>query len=108
MRVTIRDVAKQANVSQATVSLVLNGASGVSGATRQRVLGVMQEMGYKPDALARSFSSRRAGAVALVMPPLLDSLDDPYYMHLLRGVLESVRDLGYKMLMEIADERFVE
>lgn len=106
MRVTIKDVAKQANVSQATVSLVLNEAPGVSGATRAHVLRIMQEMNYKPDALARSFSSRRAEAVALVMPPLLESLDDPYYMRLLQGVLESVRDRGYKMLLEVSDDRF--
>src|SRR5579883_2008819 len=106
MRVTIKDVAKQANVSQATVSLVLNDAPGVSSGTRENVLRVMREMNYKPDALARSFSSRRAEAIALVMPPALDSLVDPYFMHLLQGVLEAARDRDYKMLLEIADDRF--
>jgi LacI family repressor for deo operon, udp, cdd, tsx, nupC, and nupG len=69
---------------------------------------VMNEVNYKPDALARSFSSRRSEAIALIMPPTLDSLNDPYFMNLLRAVLEAVRDYGYKMLLEIADERFVE
>jgi LacI family transcriptional regulator len=108
MRVTIKDVAKQARVSPATVSLVLNNAPGVSTVTREKVMRVMSEVNYKPDALARSFSSRRAEAIALVMPPTLESLNDPYFMNLLRGTLEAVRDHGYKMLLEIADERFIE
>jgi len=108
VRVTIKDVAKKASVSPATVSLVLNNAPGVSTSTRENVMRVMSEINYKPDALARSFSSRRAEAIALVMPPNLDSLNDPYFMNLLRGVLEAVRDRGYKMLIEIADERFIE
>lgn len=108
MRVTIKDVAKQARVSPATVSLVLNNAPGVSTDTREKVMRVMSEVNYKPDALARSFSSRRAEAIALVMPPTLESLNDPYFMNLLRGVLEAVRDKGYKMLLELADERFIE
>jgi len=108
VRVTIKDVAREARVSPATVSLVLNNAPGISTDTRERVRRVINEVNYKPDALARSFSSRRSEAVALVMPPDLDSLNDPYYMNLLRGVLEAVRDSCYRMSLEIADERFVE
>jgi DNA-binding LacI/PurR family transcriptional regulator len=108
MRITIKEVAEQACVSQTTVSLVLNNAPGVSTTTREKVMRVIKETNYKPDALARSFSSRRAEAIALVFPPELDSLNDPYFMDLLRGVLEAVRDRGYKMLLEIADERFME
>ena len=108
MRVTIKDVARRANVSQATVSLVLNDAPGVSVTTREHVRQVMQELNYTPDALARSFSSRRAKAVALVMPPWRESFDDPYFTQLLSGALEAVRDRGYQMLLEIADDRFTD
>ena len=108
MRVTIKDVAKHAGVSPASVSLVLNNAPGVSTVTRERVRRVIREINYRPDALARSFSSQRAQAIALVMPPDLLSLNDPFFMDLLRGVLEAVRDHGYKMLLEIADSRFME
>jgi DNA-binding LacI/PurR family transcriptional regulator len=107
MRTTIKDVARLAQVSQATVSLVLNDAPGVSDDTRARIRGIMTELNYRPDALARSFSSRRAEAIALVLPPGFDSLYDPYFMSLLRGTLEAVRDRGYKMLLEIADDRFI-
>ena len=108
MRVTIKDVARQANVSQATVSLVLNDAPGVSQPTREHVRQIMRELDYTPDALARSFSSRRAKAVALVMPPWRTAFDDPYFTQLLSGALEAIRDRGYQMLLEIADERFAD
>lgn len=108
VRVTIRDVARAAGVSQATISLVLNDAPGVSTATRERVRGIMKELQYRPDALARSFSSRKAKAVALVLPALRDSLGDPYYTLLLAGVLEAVRDRGFKLILEVADDRFTE
>ncbi len=108
MRITIKDVARQANVSQATVSLVLNDAPGVSQATREHVRQIMRDLDYTPDALARSFSSRRAKAVALVMPPWTEFFADPYYTHIIRGVLETIRDRGYQMLLEIADDRFAE
>ncbi len=107
MRVTISDVAKQARVSKTTVSLVLNDAPGVSHITREHVLRVMKEMNYTPDALARSLSLRRTQAVALAIPQNADSLVDPYFIHLVRGTLEAVRDHGYKMLLEIADDRFI-
>lgn len=108
MRVTIKDVAREAHVSQATVSLVLNDIPGVSLATREHVRQIMRDLDYTPDSLARSFSSRRAKAVALVMPPWRTSFDDPYFTQLLSGALETIRDRGYQMLLEIADERFVE
>ena len=108
MRITIKDVARAANVSQATVSLVLNDAPGVSLTTREHVRSVMSELNYTPDALARSFSSRRAKAVALVLPHWRGVFSDPYFTQLLSGALEAVRDCGYQMLLEIADTRFVE
>jgi DNA-binding LacI/PurR family transcriptional regulator len=108
MRVTIRDVANRAVVSQTTVSLVLNDAPGVSVATRDRVRRIIAELNYSPSALARSFSSSRAETIAFVMPPWSEALEDPYFVRILRGVLEGVRDRGYKMLVEVADERFIE
>ena len=108
MRVTIKDVARQASVSQATVSLVLNDAPGVSQATREHVRQIMRDLNYTPDALARSFSSRRAKAVALVMPPWKEFFADPYFTQIISGALEAIRDRGYQMLLEIADARFSE
>ena len=58
-RVTIMDIAKRAGVSPASVSNVINGIDKVSGATRENILRVMQELNYQPSLVARSLAKRR-------------------------------------------------
>lgn len=108
MRVTMKDVAKAARVSVSTVSLVINDTGGISEATREHVRAVIRELKYTPDAQARRLSSGQAGVVALVMPPWREAFADPYFLDLMRGALEAVRDRGFQMLLEICDDRFRE
>jgi DNA-binding LacI/PurR family transcriptional regulator len=67
LRVTAKDIARQVGLSQPTVSRILSDAPGyrVSSQTRERVLSVAQEMGYRPNALARSLRSQRTHVVGL-------------------------------------------
>jgi LacI family transcriptional regulator len=60
MAITLEEVAKLAGVSRSTASRVANGQPGVSPATRERVLQVIQEYGYRPDPVARSLASHRS------------------------------------------------
>ena len=60
MSVTISDVAKQAGVSTATVSRVINGAHNVDAALRQKVRQTMREMGYVPNSIAQSLRQNRS------------------------------------------------
>lgn len=108
MAVSIRDIAKKANVSAATVSLVLNDCAGVSDATRKRIKELIAESGYVPNARARSFSVGRAGVVALITPPWQAALSDPYYTEMIRGALEAVRERDQQLILEICDRRFTE
>lgn len=108
MRVTMKDVARQAGVSVTTVSLVLNDAPGIAQASRERVRAVIRELGYTPNAQARRLSSGRTGTLAFVMPPWPAAFADPYFIGMLRGTLEALRDRGYEMLIEISDARFLE
>jgi DNA-binding LacI/PurR family transcriptional regulator len=66
-RPTVRDVADAANVSIATVSLVLRGIGRVSQATRERVIAVAEELRYRPDQRAIAFRTNKSRVVALVM-----------------------------------------
>jgi DNA-binding LacI/PurR family transcriptional regulator len=66
-RPTIRDVAAQAGVSVQTVSRVVNGKGEITAETRQRVQGVIDELGYRPSAAARSLASRRSTTLGLVI-----------------------------------------
>ena len=64
--VTIADVARTANVSRALVSFVLNGRKDVAPATRIRILQAIEELGYRPNAVARNLATKRAGAIGIV------------------------------------------
>ena len=67
-KVTIYDVARVADVSLATVSRVLNNPEKVKPKTRERVLAAINELGYRPNAIARGLASRRSTNVGLIVP----------------------------------------
>ncbi len=68
MRVTLKDVAKVAGVSPKTVSRVVNDQGEIREATRERVLAAIQELGYRPNRLARSLTTGRTQAVGIIIP----------------------------------------
>ena len=65
---TIRDVAALAGVSQGTVSKALNDAPGVGAETRARILKVIEDLDYHPDASARSLVARKTGSIGVIIP----------------------------------------
>ena len=99
-RVTIADVARLADVSKATVSQVLSGKRPVAPTTRERVEAVIQELGYRPDGLARSLRTRRTHMVALMIP----DITNPFYPLLARG-LEDGMEPGYRSFICNTDGR---
>ena len=78
---TIKDVARLAGVSPATVSRITSGATNVNPETRKRVLDVIQQLSYSPNSAARALAMRRTGAVGI----LLNRMEDPFYYDLIRG-----------------------
>ncbi|KON88703.1 LacI family transcriptional regulator [Sporosarcina globispora] len=74
MSYTIKDVAKKANVSIATVSRILNAQSGYSEKTKIRVLQVIEELGYQPNAIARGLINKRTHTIGVLFPKLSSSL----------------------------------
>ena len=98
-RATIRDVAEAAGVSISTVHQALNGKSGVSQATRERICRLAEEMGYQPNALASGL--KRKPRVIAVMLPSEGGNNRFYYPPIWRGVreyLESVADLNVETI----------
>ena len=68
--VTIKDIAEHTGVSYATVSRTLNHLNGVSPATRDKVLAAAEEMGYRPNILARSLKTNKTNTIALLVPDI--------------------------------------
>ncbi len=95
MNVTIKDVARAANVSVATVSRALNGHDNVAEAVRLRVIRVASELRYSPHAAARSLSSRRTHTIGVVLPDLYGE----FFSELMRGVDQVARERGFHLLV---------
>jgi LacI family transcriptional regulator len=91
-RVTIADVAAHAGVSKTTVSHVLSGNRPVSSDTRSRVELAIEELGYRPDGIARSLRTRRTHMVALIIP----DITNPFYPVLARGLEQELELNGYR------------
>jgi LacI family transcriptional regulator len=96
--VSIRDVASAAGVSVATVSRALGpNAESVQmkAETRRRVLQVSEELGYRPNDLARALSQRRTSVLGLIVP----DISNAYYAGLVRGVEDSASTAGYRVVL---------
>src|SRR5688500_8190489 len=93
--VTIRDVARQAGVSVATVSRFINRNTPVSAEVAERLNQVMTELRYVPHAAARNLASRKTRVVGL----LLNNLHNDFFVPLLNGVEAVVRKKGYNLLI---------
>jgi LacI family transcriptional regulator len=95
MSVTIKDVAREANVSVATVSRALNGHQNVAEEVRQRVVSVANRLQYSPHHAARSLSSRRTSTIGVVLPDLYGE----FFSELMRGIDQVARERGLHLLV---------
>jgi DNA-binding LacI/PurR family transcriptional regulator len=105
--VSLRDVARQAKVSVATVSMVLNDNPRISRATHMRVQRLIERMGYQPNRLAQSLSSRYTGVLAVLVPALRHAFADAYFGELISGICDRAGKMGYKVMLEQAKPEFV-
>lgn len=95
MKVSIRDVAKHANVSIATVSYALNGSKHITEATKQRVLASVRELNYVPNSAARSFKSGKKKLIGCIIPDISN-----YFWSLIIDEIESfLASVGYNLLI---------
>jgi DNA-binding LacI/PurR family transcriptional regulator len=106
--VNLRDVAEAASVSVATVSMVLNNNPRISRATHARVQRVMEKLGYQPNRLAQSLSSKYTNCLAVLLPDVRHAFADAYFGELLSGISDRASKLGYKIMLEHAKPDFID
>ena len=97
---TIYDVAKRAGVSAMTVSRVINGKKDVKPETRERVLKAIEEIGYVPNSLARSFVLQRTRTIGLV----ITDITNPFFTTLARGVEDTAMRNQFSVIFCNTDE----
>lgn len=93
--VTIKDIAKVAGVSYATVSRALSGSTEIGEATRQRVLEICREMGYTANSVARSMVMKRTNILGLIVA----NIDNPFMSELAYHIELLAREQGYNLML---------
>lgn len=95
MTITIKDVAKKADVSYATVSRALNGKYGVRDKTREKIIAVAQAMGYTPNGIARGLVKKQTYSIGLIIP----DITNPFYPEVARGIEDQAKASGYSVFL---------
>ncbi|MBN8245726.1 LacI family DNA-binding transcriptional regulator [Nitratireductor aquimarinus] len=98
-RVSSYDVAARANVSRSAVSRTFTLGASVSKSTRSKVMKAAKELGYHPNAIARSLSTRRSRIVAVIVA----DLENPFYAKSIACVSVALQNKGYTTLLMVAE-----
>lgn len=100
MNITIYDVAREASVSMATVSRVVNGNPNVKPVTRKKVLEVIDRLGYRPNAVARGLASKKTTTVGVIIP----DISNIFFAELARGIEDIATMYKYNIILSNSDQ----
>ena len=107
-RTTIKDIAAECGVSLSTVSLVLNNSTRISEKTRAKVLESVRKHNYQPNVQARALVSQSSRVISVTIPALEHVFADIYFGEIVSGIYDEASANGFKLLLDIARERFIE
>ncbi|WP_053955480.1 LacI family DNA-binding transcriptional regulator [Inediibacterium massiliense] len=101
MKITIKDIARLAQVSTATVSKVINNKDEhISDPTRKKILNIMNEYNYIPNTAARSLVTKKTNTIGLIIP----DIRNPFFPELARGVEDQANESGYNVILCNTDD----
>jgi LacI family transcriptional regulator len=95
MNITIKDIARIANVSYATVSRALNNHKDVSDDTKRKILGICEQLGYSPNAIARGLVTKSTNTIGLLVP----DITNPFFPEVARGVEDEASKRNYNVFL---------
>lgn len=99
MSVTIKDVAKEANVSPSTVSRVIAGSDRISEETKKRVNDAVKKLNYHPNVIARSLANKSTNVIGIVLPnEAEDVFKNPFFIQVMMGISAYVQKFGYYIM----------
>ena len=98
---TLHDVARAAGVSIATVSATINRTANVSPVLQEKVRQAVMELGYNPDAIARSLKTRTTRTLGLI----ISDISNPFFTAVIRGIEDVANERGYTLMLCNTDER---
>ncbi len=101
MKVTIRDVAREAKVSIATASMAINNKKGVNAGTKDSVLKAAKKLSYVPNYSARSLVTRDSKSIGLLVPEIVN----PYYSAIVDIMTKLAEQKGYTLLLGISNSK---
>lgn len=104
MSTNIKEVAKEAGVSVATVSHVINQTRYVSDETKLKVLKAMKQLGYRPNLVARSLRSQRSKIVGLIIPVCPSDTSGFFFTTIAQGIENKLKEHGYNLLFSNSNE----
>lgn len=94
-KVTMMDIAMEANVSKTTVSMVINNRDGnISEETRQKILKIAEKLNYIPNSVARSLSTKKSGTIGIILP----DITNPFFSEMARAIEDGANNLGYNVI----------
>lgn len=94
-KVNIKDIARLAKVSHTTVSRALNNKSRIRPETKEKILAIARELGYRPNLIAKSLVSKRTKTLGLV----ITNIANPFYTELAQGIEKTATRLGYNIIL---------
>lgn len=100
MSITIKDIARAAGVSHATVSRALHNHPAIPSQTTRRIQVIAAQMGYLPSAVARGLKTSRSKTLGVI----LSQIDDPFFSEVLQGIEGTLRPQGYSLLVAASQQ----
>ncbi|PUZ30721.1 LacI family transcriptional regulator, partial [Staphylococcus cohnii] len=98
-QISIKDIAKQANVSTASVSRVISNKPGVGEETKGRIQQIMREMNYKPNINARSLVKNNTGNIGVIVPGGSNTIHNSFFLTIIEGISRVIDKTEYNLVI---------